>query len=126
MYNKKSANIALKLTDGLFHGVTDTLLFTLFLTLASVGKSKTSIGAHQMLEEAQRLLDDINYDTIKRAFCQLKIRLVLRDIYRSCAMIRNFRFNFCQTIGLASRLTNFTERYISRSFYIPIAIAYLI
>lgn len=64
--------IALELTEGLLRTTTDVVLFTLFLTFASAGKSKTSVGGHQMFDEAQAALKDFNYDAIKRTLTQLK------------------------------------------------------
>lgn len=72
MRSKELRSIALKLTDGLLRTVTDVTLFTLFLTLSSIGKSKTSVGAYQMFDEAQQWLTDFNYQTIKRTLFQLK------------------------------------------------------
>lgn len=72
MRTKKAGEIALRLTEGLLRTTTDVILFTLFLTFASAGKSKTSIGGHQMFDEAERALKDFNYEAIKRSLIQLK------------------------------------------------------
>ncbi len=61
----------MRLTDGVLRTVTDTTLFLCFFTLASFGKSKTSIGAHRTFDEVQDVMSDFNYDTIKRALIQL-------------------------------------------------------
>ncbi|MBI5619569.1 CRISPR-associated endonuclease Cas2 [Candidatus Gottesmanbacteria bacterium] len=72
MRRKEFRDIALKLSDGLLQTATDTVLFTLFLMLCSFGKSKTSVGTHQMFDEASLWLQDFNYKTIKNAITQLK------------------------------------------------------
>src|SRR3989344_2400768 len=65
-------DIASKITDGLLQTATDTVLFTLFFTLCGFGKSRTSVGAYQMFDEATDWLHDFNYKTIKNALLQLK------------------------------------------------------
>ena len=71
MRGKNTRLIAMRLTDGVLRTVTDTTLFLCFFTLASFGKSKTSIGAHRTFDEVQDVMSDFNYDTIKRALIQL-------------------------------------------------------
>lgn len=72
MRTKKAKRIALQLSEGLLRTTTDVILYTFFLTCASAGKSKTSIGTHQAFNEAQTALQDFNYDGIKRTLTQLK------------------------------------------------------
>ena len=72
MKRKELRDIALKLSDGLLQTATDAALFTLFFTLCGFGKSRTSLGAHQMFYEATEWLHDFNYKTIKNAIAQLK------------------------------------------------------
>ena len=72
MRRKEFRDIALKVSEGLLQTATDTLLFTLYYTLCGFGKSRTSLGAHQMFYEATEWLHDFNYQTIKNALVQLK------------------------------------------------------
>ncbi len=72
MKQKELRDTALKVSEGLLQTATDTTLFLLFLTLCGFGKSRTSVGANQMFDEATAWLHDFNYKTIKNALLQLK------------------------------------------------------
>lgn len=71
----KKANlvkIATKLSEGTLSSVTNLTLFTFFLTLSSFGKTPMYSGYDQAFREAQTILNDINYHTIKQALFHLK------------------------------------------------------
>lgn len=74
MRTKDAKALALKISEGLLRTTTDLILFTCFFTLASMGKRKSASVGYQMAEEAQQLLEEINYDSIKRALTSLKHR----------------------------------------------------
>lgn len=59
-------------TDGLLRVTTNAVLLWLFLLGASIGKSKTSVGAYKMFREAEAQLSEVNYDTFKRALLELR------------------------------------------------------
>lgn len=71
MEKKELRSIALHISEGLLRTATDVILYTYFLTVSSIGKSPTSRGTYQAFEEADCVLSEINYDTIKRALVQL-------------------------------------------------------
>lgn len=72
MRKKELQKIALSLTDGLLRTATDATLLILYTSICSIGKTKTSVGAYRAYEEAQQLLGDFNYETIKNIIIQLK------------------------------------------------------
>lgn len=72
MRKKELKEISLKLSEGLLRTITDTVLFTFYLSMSSFGKPGTSRGTHRAFEEAEEALSEINYQTIKRAIFQLR------------------------------------------------------
>lgn len=68
----KTKQIVLEATDGLLGSAVNTVLFWLYLTGASFGKSKTSYGAHQMFREAHEALRDFNYESFKQIIKNLQ------------------------------------------------------
>jgi DNA-binding transcriptional regulator PaaX len=72
-----------KVTDTVARTLTDTLLYFIFLTGASVGK-QGSRGIYEAFEQAHIDMRDINYDKIKRALANLvHDDLLLRSKKRS-------------------------------------------
>lgn len=72
MRKKELRDVSLKLSEGLLRTITDTVLFTFYLSMSSFGKSGTSRGTHRAFEEAEEALAEINYQTIKKAIFQLR------------------------------------------------------
>lgn len=69
-----------KLTNGVFNGATDFLLWQIGLFGASFGKSPTSRGAHQMFNEASDFLQEMNHETVRRAWQRLKRRGLIETV----------------------------------------------
>lgn len=69
MRGKEVVSVA---TDGLLRGVTNAVLYWLFILGSSIGKSKTSYGAYQIFREADEALREVNYDTFKQALTNLR------------------------------------------------------
>ncbi len=59
-------------TNGLAKTAVNGLLWWLYLTGASIGKSRTSRGAYEMFREADVSLRDCNYDHFQQLLSQLK------------------------------------------------------
>lgn len=74
MRTKIAKRVALKISEGILKTTTDVVLFMFFLTCASAGKPKTSLGTHQAFRDANAALRELNYDIIKRTLAQLKRR----------------------------------------------------
>lgn len=70
----------IRLTEGVLSTVTDALLFTLALPVASLGTRPTSVGVSQTFEEAYGFLEHINYKTIKHALYRLHKRGLVKNI----------------------------------------------
>ncbi len=68
----RSKEVIGQATEGLLRGTTNAVLFCFYLWGASFGKSKTSVGAYRMFQEAEDALSDVNYDTFKHALTQLR------------------------------------------------------
>lgn len=60
-----------KISEGLLSTATDAVLFTLFLPVASFGTRPTSYGVYQTFQEANEMLEKINYKTFKNALYRL-------------------------------------------------------
>lgn len=61
-----------KLTSGVFSVLTDTILFTLYLIGASLGKKANSRDVYKTFTEADEALSKLNYQTFNRAFQKLR------------------------------------------------------
>lgn len=72
----------LKLSESLLSSVTDALLFSLFLPVASLGTRPSSYGVHQTFEEASQLLQDVNYRSITQALYRLKKKGLIKSLAR--------------------------------------------
>lgn len=59
---------------------TDLLLLQLYFAGSLLGKGRTSLGAHQALDEAAAELEIINYQTLKRALINLKRQGLVRSL----------------------------------------------
>lgn len=71
MRSKTVSRQILKVTDGLVGTVTNFILLNLYF-LASVGGVKTMGDANRVARDVHRMLDTVNYDTIKRAVGELR------------------------------------------------------
>lgn len=74
------ADAILKLTDGLVGTVTDFMLLNLYL-LIQIGGVKTMGDANRMVNEVHSMLDSVNYQTIKKAFYNLRSRGLIAHMY---------------------------------------------
>lgn len=68
------------MSEGLLSTVTDLLLLQFYLLGASVGKSKTSRGAHMVVDEAMKELEKVNYQTLKQSLSDLKRNGLIRSL----------------------------------------------
>jgi len=83
-----SKKIIEQVTDGLLRSATNGILWWLFLTGASFGKSKTSYGAYQMFREADGALADFNYDTFRQLLINLRRRgFIYHEVHYSSVEI---------------------------------------
>jgi len=70
-----------QITDGLFSSLTDFVLFwLLFLPAASFGKTRSSRAIYQMFNQAERMLQEINYHSFKNAYRKLKEKGLIESI----------------------------------------------
>ncbi|OGG11966.1 hypothetical protein A2Z00_04140 [Candidatus Gottesmanbacteria bacterium RBG_13_45_10] len=70
MRGRQFGELIVRSTDGLLRSVTDLLLFQTYLVTALIGKH-TKYEMDQGITEAQQLLEEINYTTIKSACYRL-------------------------------------------------------
>lgn len=70
--------IAKQLTNNLLSTSINTVFFMFALVSASFGKSKTSVGAHQMFEDAIKLLNDFDTTTVNNSIRYLKKQKFIR------------------------------------------------
>lgn len=83
MERKQLTHQLLAASEGVLATVTDLVLFQMYLPLALVGK-RSPYEIHRGFEEAQQLLADINYRTIKKALYRLTAQgLITRSPKRS-------------------------------------------
>lgn len=80
MKRKEIKQIVGKVSEGIISSTTNLLFYFLFLTGASLFQSPNSRGVYQAFTEADEMLKEINYQTIKQAFSSLKKQGLIKII----------------------------------------------
>lgn len=80
MRNKQIKKLALKVSEGLLSTTTDLLLIQFYFLGASFGKTKTSRGAYQVINEVSDTFEEFNYRTLKNSFVYLKRKGLIRSL----------------------------------------------
>jgi len=78
MRQKKLIKQVLKISDGLLGKLADLVLYEFFISTSLMGKGSSSRGIYRGFWEADKLLQEFNYQTIKQSLAYLKRKGLVR------------------------------------------------